>query len=193
LKGVYSTVTISYHFTILLCIKERLEQTPKGSPFHTVILSDHKNLTYFRSPWNLNWWQAWWSLFLSEFNLKLIHTPGSKMIQSDALSHWSDHVFDDNDNEDVIILPDDIFIKLIDLNLLKEIKEKTEHNNFFAKALLALKENSPLPITSKLTDWFTNNGLLFFKDRCYIPPDKDLHDEITKKYHDTLSSGHPRN
>ena len=55
-------------------------------PFPTVILSDHKNLTYFRTAQKLNRRQARWSLFLSKFDLKLVHTPGSKMIQSDALS-----------------------------------------------------------------------------------------------------------
>jgi len=58
----------------------------QGSPFPMVILSDHKNLTYFRTTQKLNRRQAQWSLFLSEFDLKLIHTPGSRMIQSDALS-----------------------------------------------------------------------------------------------------------
>ena len=58
----------------------------QGSPFPTVILSDHKNLTYFQTAQKLNRRQARWNLFLSEFDLKLIHTPGSKMIQSDTLS-----------------------------------------------------------------------------------------------------------
>ena len=49
----------------------------QGSQFPTVILSDHKNLTYFRTTQKLNRRQACWSLFLSEFDLKLIHVPGS--------------------------------------------------------------------------------------------------------------------
>ena len=59
----------------------------QGSQFPTVILSDHKNLTYFRTAQKLNRRQARWSLFLSEFDLKLVHVPGSRMIQSDSLSH----------------------------------------------------------------------------------------------------------
>ena len=47
----------------------------QGSPFPTVILSDHKNLIYFWTVQKLNRWQARWSLFLSEFDLKLLHTP----------------------------------------------------------------------------------------------------------------------
>ena len=52
----------------------------------TIILSDHKNLTYYREARKLNRQQARWSLYLSEFDVKLVHTPGHKMIQSDALS-----------------------------------------------------------------------------------------------------------
>jgi len=163
----------------------------QGSPFPTIILSDHKNLTYFRTAQKLNRRQARWSLFLSEFDLKLIHTPRSKMIQSDALSRRPDHVTDEIDNDDIIVLPDNIFIKMINLELQNEIREETTKDDFFAKALLAVKENGPLPIRSKLEDWKTEEGLLFFKDRCYIPLHEELRREIVKKYHDSLTGGHP--
>ena len=58
----------------------------QGSGHTTVVFSDHKNLTYFRMAQKLNDRQARWSLYLSEFDIKLIHLPGSKMIQSNALS-----------------------------------------------------------------------------------------------------------
>ena len=58
----------------------------QGSGHTTVKFSDHKNLTYFRMAQKLNDRQARWSLYLSEFDIKLIHLPGSKMIQSDVLS-----------------------------------------------------------------------------------------------------------
>ena len=57
----------------------------QGSPHTTTILSDHKNLTYYREARKLNRPQVRWSLYLSEFDVKLIHTPGHKMIQSDTL------------------------------------------------------------------------------------------------------------
>ena len=162
-----------------------------GSPFPTIILSDHKNLTYFRTAQKLNRRQARWSLFLSEFDLKLLHTPGSKMIQSDALSRRPDHIVSDTENDDIILLPDDIFIKNIDLDLRDSILDKTSSDSFFASSLEALKNNGPLPITSKLTDWRLTNKLLFYRDRCYIPPDSALRRDITSRYHDSLSSGHP--
>ena len=58
----------------------------QGSGHMTIVFSDHKNLTYFQTAQKLNDRQARWSLYLSEFDIKLIDLPGMKMIQSDALS-----------------------------------------------------------------------------------------------------------
>ena len=94
----------------------------QGSPHTMVIFSDHKNLTYYREARKLNRRQVRWSLYLSEFNVKLTHILGSKMIQSDALSCRPDFVPDeDNDNEDITMLPENLFINLIDLDLQKRI------------------------------------------------------------------------
>jgi RNase H-like domain found in reverse transcriptase len=90
----------------------------QGSPHTTVILSDHKNLIYYKEAHKLNRCQARWSLYLSEFDVKLVHQPGHKMIQSDALSQQPDLCPDeDTDNEDIVLLPDDMFIMLIDEGL----------------------------------------------------------------------------
>jgi len=162
----------------------------QGSPFPTIILSDHKNLTYFRTTQKLNRQQACWSLFLSEFDLKLVHTLRSKIIQSDTLFWRPDHITDEIDNDDIIVLSDNIFIKMVDLELQNEICEETAKDDFFTKALLAMKKNGPLPIRSKLEDWKTEEGLFFFKDRCYIPLHEELRQEIVKQYHDSLTGGH---
>ena len=58
----------------------------QGSPHETVVYTDHKNLTYFRKAQKLNRRQARWSLTLSEFDIKLVHLPGTKMFLADALS-----------------------------------------------------------------------------------------------------------
>ena len=73
----------------LLAIIQALEEWRhyiQGSPHTTTILSDHKNLTYDREAKKLNRRQARWSLYLSEFDVKLHHMPGAKIIQSDTLS-----------------------------------------------------------------------------------------------------------
>jgi hypothetical protein len=109
----------------LLAIIRALEEWRhyiQGSAHTTMVLSDHKNLTYYRDAKKLNRRQARWSLHLSEFDVKLIHTPGNRMIQSDALSRRPDHCPDeDNDNEDITMLPDNLFVNLIDTDLQEKI------------------------------------------------------------------------
>ena len=54
---------------------------------HTLIIHcDHKNLTYYCTPQQLTARQARWWTNLSRYNYQLIHIPGAKLIQADALS-----------------------------------------------------------------------------------------------------------
>jgi len=69
---------------------------------------------------------------------------------------------------------------MIDLELQDKIKNETTKDDFFVKALQAIKENGPLPIRSSLEEWKIEKGMLFFKDRCYIPPHEELQREVVK-------------
>jgi hypothetical protein len=70
----------------IICALEAWRHYLQGSEHPTTILSNHKNLTYFQTAQKLNRQQAQWSLLLLLYNLKLIHVPGSQMVQSDVLS-----------------------------------------------------------------------------------------------------------
>ena len=70
----------------VICVLQEWHHYIQGSPHTTTLYSDHKNLTFFRSAQKLNRRQARWSLFLSEYDIKLEHLPGNKMVQSDTLS-----------------------------------------------------------------------------------------------------------
>jgi len=54
------------------------------------------------------------------------------------------------------------------------IKNETTKDDFFVKALQAVKENGPLPIRSSLEEQKIKEKMLFFKNRCYIPPREEL-------------------
>ena len=96
------------------------------------------------------------------------------MIQSDALSRRSDHITNDNDNDDIILLPNSLLVRIVDSDLHYFIFEATTKDTLFVSALEALKTNGLFSITSKLEDWCLEDRLLFFKDRCFILADKDL-------------------
>ena len=83
----------------------------------TMVHMDHKNLTYFRKAQRLSDQQAWWALFLSEFDIKLQHLPGHKLILSNTLLRQPNHCFDDNKIEEQVVLLDDMFLNLLDIGL----------------------------------------------------------------------------
>jgi len=118
------------------------------------------------------------------------------MIQSDALSRRPDFALDeDHDNEDVTLLPDKLFINLIDMDLQKRIASSPDLDTIAADAVKTLLEQGPTSVRNDLSDWTTelleNNNVLFYKGRNYIPKDKELRMEITEKYHDSPTAGHP--
>lgn len=169
----------------------------QGSQFKTLVLSDHKNLTYWRSPKKLNRRQARWHLELSEYDIELKHIPGAKMILADTLSRRPDFTpDDDNDNEDITMLPEDLFIKLIDTELLDAITRLQASDSQALEALrLITAQGLPSP-SSDISDWKTEansdgHHVLFYKDRIYIPDNLELKRSIVKKFHDAPTAGHP--
>jgi hypothetical protein len=101
------------------------------------------------------------------------------MIQSNALSCRPDHIIEDADNDDKILLPNNILVRIVDTNLRDALVKGTTNNSLFAAALEGLEHHGPFPISSHLTDRCFDDGLLFFKDRCYVPLTDSLHRNIT--------------
>ena len=163
----------------------------EGSPHPVEVLSDHKNLTYFRTAQKLNRRQARWSLRLSQFNLQLRHVAGTQMVQSDTLSRLQNLNLEDNDNDDMVLLPDHLFISAMDVALADKIRTVQAKDQVVIDALAAAKDGTVLPMKSTLEDWSFNDGLVFFQGRCYIPPDQDLRREVVRRYHDLRPMGHP--
>ena len=168
----------------------------QGSPHSTVVFSDHKNLTYYREAKKLNRRQARWSLYLSEFDLKLVHLPGHKMVQSDALSRRPDLCpEEDTDNENIVMLPHNMFVNLIDTDLQERIATSDDLDGNAAEALKLLLEKGPTTMTTGLEDWELKNlngrNVLFYKGKNYIPKNMELRRDIVKALHDHETAGHP--
>ena len=82
-----------------------------GSNFTTVVWTDHYNLTYFTHPQKLTRRQVQWIVELMDYDVKLQHKKGSKMIAADALSRqadWQKGI--EHDNEQVVALPETVWI-----------------------------------------------------------------------------------
>jgi RNase H-like domain found in reverse transcriptase/Integrase zinc binding domain/Reverse transcriptase (RNA-dependent DNA polymerase) len=162
----------------------------------TVVYSNHKNLTYFRTAQKLNNRQARWSLYLSGFDLKLIHLPGMKMVQSDTLSRWPDYGTDEwIEEEDKVVLPDNLFINLLDTELQEQILNGKKLDLDIKNAIETLMEEGQISLKNNLQDWKIEEvdgwKTIFFKGKNYIPKDLKLQWDIVKMYHDHKMAGHP--
>jgi hypothetical protein len=80
---------------------------------------------------------------LSEFDIKLVHILGKKNIQADSLSQRPDLCPQGTDNEDVIVLPEHLFVNLIDMELQKKIANAKNMDYDAAEAIKELLEQGP--------------------------------------------------
>src|SRR5258705_13353026 len=124
-------------FAIIYSLKE-WRHLLLGAPHAIMVKCDHKNLTYYRDPQCLTPQQARWWNELSCYNLNFIHTPGVKLIQANALSRCPDHVNNEEDNELITMLPNDIFIKVLALDLKQHIKSALETDELVQSMLIKL-------------------------------------------------------
>ena len=76
------------------------------------------------------------------------------------------------------MLPDNMFLNLIDMDLQQKIMMMEDLDGSAAEALKLLLEIAPTSMTKGLEDWkikMTNGrNILFFKGKNYIPRNMDL-------------------
>jgi len=82
-----------------------------GSPHKIIIYSDHLNLQYWRLPQRISRRVAREVLELSEYDFKMRHLLGRLNGQADALSRRPGYDQGEDDNKDVIVLPDCVFTR----------------------------------------------------------------------------------
>ena len=103
-------------------------------------------------------------LDLADYDLKLIHVPGSKLCALDALSRRPDLIPKINsDNKGVTLLPQSLFINLIDTDLNEKIVRSSEKDPLVLNALHALEGEVPTQFRSRLSDWSYDAGILTYQ------------------------------
>ena len=93
------------------------------------------------------------------------------------------------------MLPDNLFINLIDLDLQKCTANCKDMDQDTTKALMLLLEQKPATLKNDLEDWtlekVDDKNILFFKGKNYIPRDDKLRWDIAKMFHNHKMAGHP--
>jgi hypothetical protein len=102
-----------YDLELLAIVKACRHWRPylAGSPHKVIVYTDHANLQYWRQPHKISRRIAREVLELSEFDIELHHIPGKSNGRADALSRRPDYDQGERDNENIVVLPDKLFIQ----------------------------------------------------------------------------------
>src|SRR6266545_5530387 len=130
---------------------------------------------------------------LMDYDLKLQHKAGSKMIVADALSRhadWSKGI--DQDNVDMIALPDALWIKLVDTELQDAVANAQKNDELAQEALRGLTDPSVSPSRWTIVPSGTDSStcLMFYNGCLYIPDNLGLRRQIVSDHHNTPTAGH---
>ena len=101
-----------YDLELLAIVKTLKHWRPllAGSPHKIEVFSDHMNLKYWRDPQKISCRVAREVLELSEYDIEIHHIKGTSNGRADALSRRPDYDQGENDNKDVVVLPDHLFV-----------------------------------------------------------------------------------
>ena len=169
---------------------EEWRQYLLGSLFPIEVLTDHKNLNYFKELQKLSWQQARWLLFLQDFNMVYRTLPRTQMAPADVLSHW-DNVDTTHNNMDIQLLPADIFdqqLWAINVALANKIKDSSSSDPLVLQAVHQMEKKLPLFNRSQTEDWTFNDRWLYYKGCLYVP-EPPCHDLVTAA-HCSFKGGH---
>jgi hypothetical protein len=98
------------------------------------------------------------------------------------------------EEEDKVVLPDSLFINLLDTELQERILNGKELDLDVKNAIKTLMKEGPTSLKNDLEDWkieeIDGRKTIFFKGKNYIPKDLELQRDIVKMYHDHETAGH---
>jgi len=146
----------------------------KGTSTPFTIFSDHRNLLFQKKPEKMTQRLVRWSLFLSEFNFKIVYRSGSVNGKPDALSRRPDYAISNQDVNDIpfsVLRPENFVafpssaIPFTD-QLLNDCK-----NDTFYQEICSYLEDNRLPIPHpNIKNFSLSNGFLLYQNKLYVPP-----------------------
>ena len=105
------------------------------------IWTDHRNLTYFQKPQNLNRRQAGWVNKMQDYDYTIHHIEGKKNARADVLSRREGEENKKGDNKNITVLPVEVFRRVIGL---EEYEEKRKIDKSQAESWMKEFHDSPL-------------------------------------------------
>ena len=153
---------------------------------------DHKNLKYFWEPHKLNGRQAQWYLKLQDYDFVLRHISEKMNTKADILSR-KDQVNTKEDNKDIQLLKKKMWMRRTTAKITmlgrkitveeSKILKKIQRNNTREKEVVQALEKQDELI-------WEEDGVMYIKEKIYVPNNKKIKKEILKENHDSADVGH---
>jgi hypothetical protein len=100
------------------------------------------------------------------------------MVLSNALSRRLDHCPEEDETKEEILLPDNLLLNLLDIDLRDRITRNKEYNFDVTKAIQLLQEEGLTSIQNNLEDWkieeVDDQKTIFYKGKQYVLKDQEL-------------------
>ena len=118
-----------------------------GTEHPVTVITDHKNLGYFKQPQNLSQQQACWMLFMQDFDIIWGVERGINIGLTNALSRKGE-VDTSRDNQETFLLEEedqDHHIQPLDVALATKIASSSSSDPIIGKALTAMNNKAGEP------------------------------------------------
>jgi hypothetical protein len=166
-------------------------------PIH--IITDHKNLEYWKAPRNLNRRQLRWLDLLQHYDFKIQYRPGHESGKPDALSRRHDHRDNGGEEHPQTLLKEEHFADLnatyaADADIIEAIKAAIEQDETIKPVLAYLRadhEQASAEVREAMKDYTMEDGVLYRQNKIYVPKDEDIKQQLLELYHDSEIVGHP--
>ena len=159
-----------------------------SSPHEVTVLTNHKNLEYYKEPHHINWHIAWYVPHMQDYNFIIKHIPRENN-KSDSLSHRPDYDQGIHDNTNVMVLPPHLFVKTTTLScsFLKATTLSSVDDRVRAHQLLhpnLLKKWATMYPLKQIGE------LHWYGERLVVMEDASLKRGVISLYHDSPMAGH---
>ena len=139
--------------------------------------TDNMNLNYLFDQPDMNARKGIWLCFLSEYHFELKHIKGKENKVSDALSRRTHMIYE-------------VTLSQMDAYFHEKIRTENKVDPFYVEIFKKVQEDRLFQQQKEYK--VDDSGLLWSKDRLYVPYGGDIRSNILTEFHREPYSGHPR-
>lgn len=170
----------------------------EGTKEQILVLTDHRNLEYWKTTQRFNRRHSRWALLLADYDFVIAYRPGKQSEKPDELSRRADHQESDETLPGQVMLKPSTFVQLNTLEPLWEIEDRIRvaiQDDQSLEAILTFLSSdpgkAPKTVQEKFKRYTWIDGLLRYDGKIMVPDDDELKRVILESLHDAPTAGHP--